>query len=97
MRIEGKLSCIRLLVALLLLMGVQMFAQAGADSSREASRQAPTNRSDVCPVILSSLPSHPSGGVQFLSGESECSLGRLGRRRGCSLNVSARCWSDLED
>jgi hypothetical protein len=37
MRTKGKLSCIRLLVPILLFAGVQMFAQAAADSRMPAS------------------------------------------------------------
>jgi hypothetical protein len=40
MRINGKLSCIRLLVPILLFAGVQMFAQAAADSRMPASGPA---------------------------------------------------------
>lgn len=40
MRTKGKLSCIRLLVPILLFAGVQMFAQAAADSRMPASGPA---------------------------------------------------------
>jgi hypothetical protein len=40
MRTNGKLSCIRLLVPILLFAGVQMFAQAAADSRMPASGPA---------------------------------------------------------
>ena len=55
MRIEAKLSCIRLLVALLLLMGVQMFAQAGADSSTIVAGPASHNvtKAEAGVVVIS--------------------------------------------
>jgi hypothetical protein len=40
MRTNGRLSCIRLLVPILLFAGVQMFAQAAADSRMPASGPA---------------------------------------------------------
>lgn len=70
MRIEGKLSCIRLLVALVLLAGVQMFAMAGADNSTTAAPASHNvTKADAGVVVISDRLSF----MKSIAGAAGCS------------------------
>lgn len=71
MKIEGKLSCIRLLVAFVLLAGMQMFALAGADNSATAAAPASDSvtKADAGLVVISDRISM----MKSIAGTAGCS------------------------